>query len=474
MDVLKTVADGREPSSFRDPSGFLFYREGVLYRFISPSYKEAYDRLTSSGLYQELFQNGWLIGHEEISLPPAEVPSSEAPYKIIKPQVIPFTSYPYEWCYSQLQKAALLTLQVQRAALRHGMTLKDSSAYNVQFVGSRPIFIDTLSFEPYREGTPWVGYRQFCQHFLAPLLLISMTDARLIQMLRIHMDGIPLNLARPLLPLRSYLHPAILMHLHLHGMSQKKFADRPTITRQDKGFSRLAFLGLIDSLEGLIRKLKWHPPKTPWSQYYEATNYTEDASAQKAQIVENYLSAIKPKMVWDLGANRGLYSRIPARAGIITVALDSDEAAVELNYLDTVRNQESHLLPLVMDLMNPSAQMGWAHEERMSLERRGPADCILALALIHHLAIANNLPLDRIAEYLSRLCRNLVIEFVPKSDSQVKRLLLSRPDVFPHYDQKSFEALFSKYFAVRKSEKIGTSERVLYWMERDSSRHDWK
>ncbi len=474
MNTSKEIAVDKEPSSFRDPSGFLFSSEGVLHRFISHSYKEAYDHLVSSGLYQELSQGGLLVDHEEVSLQMTDPVSSEAPYKIVKPRRIPFISYPYEWCYSQLRRAALLTLQIQKAALKHGMTLKDSSSYNVQFVGNDPIFIDTLSFEFYKEGTPWTAYRQFCQHFLAPLLLMSMTDVRLRQLLRIYMDGIPLDLARALLPWHSYLHPAIFLNLHLHSMSQKKFADHPVPPNQGKGFSRTAFLGLIESLEGLIQGLKWDFPKSPWSQYYETTNYTEEAALQKSRIIEDYLSIVKPNMVWDLGANRGLYSRLASRTGIMTIAFDGDEAAVELNYRDTVQHQERCLLPLVMDLMNPSSQIGWAHEERVSLERRGPVDCILALALIHHLAIANNLPLNKIADYLSRLCRYLVIEFIPKSDSQAKRLFLSRQDIFSHYDQKAFEVLFDRYFTIRNAQKIPGSERTLYLMERNGHRHEGK
>ena len=456
-----TSNGGRLPSSFRDPSGFLFVQDGQLYRQVNKTYRTHYDHLISSGLYENLVECGLLIPHSEAS--PACAAGDEV-YKVLRPEMVPFVSYPYEWCFSQLKDAALTTLAIQKQALDHGMALKDSSAYNIQFMAGKPVLIDTLSFEKYREGEPWVAYRQFCQHFLAPLALMSYTDIRLSQLLRVYLDGIPLDLACSLLPFRTRLSLVLFSHLHLHARSQRQYADKAVDT-SGRGVSRLGMLGIIDSLDGAVRKLTWQPRGTQWADYYADTNYSTRALDHKQQIIAQFLDRIQPRVVWDLGANTGRFSRIAGSSGIQTVAFDMDPAAVESNYRECRAKGEENLLPLVLDLTNPSPGVGWENEERMSLLQRGPAETVLALALVHHLAISNNLPLDRIAAFLRNICDSLIIEFVPKSDSQVQRLLATREDIFAGYRQEAFECEFSTYFAVRDCVKIQDSERTLYWMQ---------
>ena len=446
------------PGSFRDPSGFLFVREGILYRQINAPYRPHYDHLMGGGLYAALTEAGLLVPHTEVDTPPAD---PAAPYKVIKPERVPFVSYPYEWCFGQLKAAALATLRIQKKAAEFGMVLKDASAFNMQFVDGKPVLIDTLSFEKLDGWTPWIAYRQFCQHFLAPLLLIALKDFRLAQLSRIFIDGVPLDLASSLLPKATRFRPGVATHIHAHAWSQRHFAKKPVQVRK-RPTSRAAFLGLIDSLEALVRKTEFRLKKTEWGGYYEETNYSDRAFEHKKAIIESYLDAVRPRDVWDLGANTGVFSRLASRRGIPTVAFDLDFVAVELNYRECLANKETRLLPLVLDLTNPSPALGWAHEERASLAGRGPADTVLALALLHHLAISNNLPFEKIAAFFRTTCRSLIIEFVPKNDSQVQRLLATREDIFTGYTPARFEEAFGRWFRIRKAEKIGDSERTLY------------
>jgi ribosomal protein L11 methylase PrmA len=413
-----------------------------------------------SGLYRALTEAGLLIPHEETTDPASTTDGR----RVIRPEPIPFISYAYEWCFSQLQDAALTTLVIEKLAIEHQMSLKDASAYNIQVRGCRPVLIDTLSFERFREGEPWVAYRQFCQHFLAPLALMSYTDVRLGQLLRVYIDGVPLDLASHLLPGKTKLSLGLATHIHLHAQAQRKYSDKPGKPAGGK-MSRMAFLGLVDNLESTTRKLAWKPEGTEWGDYYDATNYSDASLEHKAQVVADYLEKANPKTVWDLGANTGRFSRIAADRGIPTVAFDIDPAAVELNYLDCRRRAEKNLLPLLIDLTNPSPGIGWQNRERQSLIERGPCDTALALALIHHLAIGNNLPFDRIVDFLAGICRTLVIEFVPKTDSQVQRLLTTREDIFPNYTREGFEQAFSARFAVLASSPVRDSERTIYLME---------
>lgn len=450
------------PASFRDPSGFLFTQDGKLYRQVNHVYREEYDRLLGSGLYQDLVEGGLLVPHVEV-----DAPLPAGAYRVLEPERVPFISYPYEWSFGQLQDAALATLRIQQKALDRGMSLKDASAYNIQFHAGRPVLIDTLSFETYQEGRPWVAYRQFCQHFLAPLALMSHTDVRLGQLLRIHIDGVPLSLASRLLPFSTRLRFPLLSHIHLHAGSERRLAARPVDTGRYR-VGRTAFRALIENLEAAVRGLKWQPKGTPWADYYGETNYSDEGLEHKAQLVAEFLAAVEPApgLVWDLGANTGRFSRLPAGRGALTISFDNDPACVERNYRQCIRDGEARILPLLVDLTNPPSGHGWAHEERMSLAERGPADLALALALVHHLAIGNNLPLGHIAAFLARIARWLIVEFVPKSDSQVQRLLASREDIFVDYTQKAFEAEFGRHFLVERSAGIQDSERTLYLMRR--------
>jgi hypothetical protein len=447
--------------SFRDPSGFLFREQGVLYRQVNHTYREDYDQLIKSGLYEDLVRRKLLIPHQEVDL---AAPRADLVYRVIRPEAVDFISYPYEWCFSQLKDAALTMLKIQKRALEHGMTLKDSSAYNIQFHQGRPVLIDTLSFEIHQPDRPWVAYRQFCQHFLAPLSLMAYVDVRLGQLMRVYIDGVPLDLAVRLLPFSSRFKLPLLLHLYLHAGSQRRYADKPVAPAGK--MSKAGLLGLIDNLESGIKALRWSPKDSEWGEYYEIHNYSPVGLAFKERFIASYLERIHPGSVWDLGANTGKFSRLASGMKILTIAFDIDPAAVEINYRQCVSERETHLLPLISDLTNPSPGIGWQNQERMNFLERGPADAVLALALIHHLAISNNVPLERLAEFFYQAGYWLVVEFVPKTDSQVQRLLATRQDIFPDYHPQGFEDAFSKNFTIQDIQEIPDSERRLYLMER--------
>jgi hypothetical protein len=448
-------------SSFRDPSGFLFSDGNILYRQVNNSYKKEFEHFIESGLYDELVKKELLISHEEVDVNSSE---PEKLYKIIKPKMINFISYPYEWSFNQLKDAALVTIEIQKIALDYGMTLKDASAYNVQFFNGKAIFIDTLSFELYEEGQIWKGYKQFCQHFLAPLALMSHRDIRLNQLLRIYLDGIPLDLTAELLPMRTRSMFSLLAHIHTHSKNQKNYEEK-NLEIKNKNFSKTKFIGIIESLHSAIQKQNWDLEKTEWGNYYSDTNYSDTAIQDKKEIISNLIEKNDPKEVWDIGGNIGLFSRIASNKGIPTVCFDNDPLAIEKNYLEIKQKNEKNILPILLDLTNPSTDIGWQNNERDSFLKRGPAELVMALALVHHIAISNNVPLELIAEFFSRFTKKLIIEFVPKSDTQVKRLLATREDVFFEYDKKNFEKQFEKFFNILDQKEIKESERTIYYME---------
>ncbi len=462
--TTQTTNDGQLAASFRDPSGFLFSSGGVLYRQVNRAYEQEYTRLMESGLYEKLVKAGLLIPHVEVEQTPAE---SETSFKIIQPERVPFISYPYEWSFGQLKSAALTTLSIQKRALKLGMSLKDASAYNIQFVRGKATLIDTLSFEVYKEGEPWVAYRQFCQHFLAPLALMALKDVRLSQLLRVYIDGVPLDLASELLPSKTRFNFGLLTHIHLHAGAQKKYSGSVNegVKSRSASMSKQAMTGLIKSLETTIQKMDWTPRGTEWGNYYDITNYSDAAFEHKKQLVGEWTKRLQPALAWDLGANNGVFSRVVSSVGSYVVSFDIDPAAVEQNYRQVKNDKAENLLPLLLDLTNPTPAIGWANRERDSFGARGPADMVLALAVIHHLAISNNVPLPQLAEFFAETGKWLVIEFVPKPDSQVQKLLVSRKDIFSNYTREGFESAFKAKFTIHEAVELHESERVLYLME---------
>lgn len=460
-------------SSYRDPAGFIFKHQSSVYRQINKAGQKDFEHFIGSGLYDALVAEQLIVKHSEVK---STTPFGSDPerFTVIQPEPIPFISYPYEWSFSQLKDAALLTLRIQTLAMTHGMVLKDASAYNIQFVGKRPIFIDTLSFAIYETGSPWEGYKQFCEHFIAPLAVARYTTYDALKLLQADLEGIPLQLACSLLPKRSRLNPGIFSHLFLHNASQRRFEKSGAKSKNEaqevktRQMSNLAFQGLMASLERTVRSLK--PPKsqTEWGDYYNFTNYSEKGFREKHALVEEFLSKVtpKPNIVWDFGANNGEFSQIAAKQGIYTIAWDIDPIAVGRNYLH--QEHVDSMLPLIQDCVSPSPSLGWMGTERESLFQRGPADVTFALAIIHHLAIGRNVPLPKIADFLAATSQHVIIEFVPKGDSKVDILLASRKDIFPEYDIEHFEATMKQHFKLVKKEAIPHTKRTLFLFRKTS------
>jgi ribosomal protein L11 methylase PrmA len=453
----------RIDSSFRDPCGFMFEWENDFYRHVNQIYADNYDHLMSSGLYENLVKKGWLIPHIEVEN--KAIVNLDSCHKVLKPRQLSFISNPASWSFSMLKDAARLTLSIQKKALDHGMTLKDASAYNIQFEGSKPIFIDTLSFESYKEGQTWQAYGQFCRHFLAPLALMSKTDISLSKLLTLHIDGIPLNIVSKLLPLKSYLSLGLNLHIHTHASLLTRYQNPKKEVTSSK-FSLKSFQQLVDNLASTVENLTWKPVDTEWYDYYDKST-GDKYLTDKTNSITGFLTTIgKSDCIVDLGANDGTFSKIASNFAQIVLSFDIDPACVELNYINLKKEKNTNITPLVVDLVNPEPGIGWQNKERKPLFERVKSDTIMALALIHHLCISNNISLCMVADFLSQKCTYLIIEFVPKSDEKVQLLLKNRVDIFPDYTLENFEKTFSYCFGILEKRKIDTTERVLFLMKK--------
>lgn len=451
------------PASYRDPSGFIYIQEGALYRQVNKYFAVHYDFFIDSGCYDHLVKAGLLITHTHVENTRSE---DEQCHAVLMPEVIPFISYPYEWCFDMLRDAALLTLRLLKEALSFNMILKDATPYNIQWYKGKLIFIDTLSFEKNNDAEPWVAYRQFCEQFLAPLVLAHYKSIPPHTIMRAWPDGIPVDIAATLLPFRSRFSLHTYLHIHLNGRVRKKKSS--TSKEASIKFNRKKLLNIIGSLEILIKKLQWKPVQSVWSDYYQEAAERDNYLVPKEQIIASWLRQLNGiKTATDLGANDGKFSKMAAAAGIATVATDFDSLCINNLYRAVKNEGEVRLLPLVMDLSDPSPAMGVNNEERAGFTSRAKADLVIALALIHHLCIGKNIPLGHVARLLASLSGNkLIIEFVPKADNKVALMLAGRTDIFSQYTEDSFIREFEKYFAIEDKQLAGSSGRTLYLMKK--------
>jgi len=430
--------------SFRDPSGRVFVRNGRIYRSIFEHGVKEFVAARDAGVYDNLITDGLLIPHEEVDF--GEWAPEGTVFCLTHPR-IPMVSYPWEWPFSMLKDAALVHLKAMAKLVPEGFWLRDASAFNIQYDGARLRLIDTLSVGRRIPESPWVAYGQFCSHFLAPLALAAYGDVRTLSLWRSHIDGYPLDLAAGLLPFWQKFRPGLFMHLILHARAQAmadrkkdigrtKPAKKPKVS--DRGLS-----GIVHSLRMSIEGTKWNRRSEIWEEYGEIRTYQAEDVAKKAEYVDKVVKRLKPNVVWDLGANTGEFSLIAASHGAFVVSIDGDPACAEALYQKVSTGEGvKGVLPLTMDLANPSPGLGWNGKERLSLSERGPADLVMALALIHHLVLSSCVPLELTAQWLSILGRNLLVEFVPPQDPMVRKLLQNRGEEHLPYNLDLFERSF--------------------------------
>ncbi|KAF5083743.1 hypothetical protein DSECCO2_85450 [anaerobic digester metagenome] len=451
--------NNRDPASFRDPSGHIFFENDKAYRRINAIYLEKYQRIKNSGLFSKLISEKLLISHTD-----GESGFDEfGKYQIIIPDTIPFISYPYEWSFSQLRDAALLTLKILNISLDYGIILKDATPFNVQFVNGEPIFIDTLSFDIW-DGKPWVAYRQFCEMFLTNLSIMSYCHPKLGIIQSNFLDGIPLEVASKILPIRSKLNIGLLIHIFLHSREIKSIKDNQKQIDRKMKISKNALKGLCANLKHTVKTLNVNSIKSQWDSYYTNNRYSSQDFKMKTKFISDILSSINPKRTWDLGCNAGEFSIIASKYSEFILSIDSDHSCIEQIYDKCRNNQIKNILPILMDLTNPTSQLGWNLSERKSFKNRGSADMVIALALIHHICISHNIPINFVSQFFYDITQHLIIEFIPKSDSQIQEMLLMREDIFIDYNVDIFESEFSKKFSIIRKENLIDSKRILYYM----------
>jgi ribosomal protein L11 methylase PrmA len=459
------------PASYRDPAGRVFEHEGRIFRTVTSEAAEDFDHIRRSGFLTELERRGWLVGTTDVSGRIAAPAGAEATYVLEHPR-LPFISYPYEWCFPALKAAAVRHLELHLEALSKGITLSDASAYNIQFDGARPLFIDILSLRRYDEGEFWAGHRQFCEQFLNPLLLRAILGIPHNSWYRGSLEGISIADMSRLLPLSWRLSwralSNIILPAKLEARARAKSTDTLGRVAQRK-LPKAAYRYTLTQLRRWIEGLK--PADTGpsvWGDYATVNTYCDQEQDAKRRFVAEFIEKTRPKIVWDLGCNSGDYSLTALDAGAeIVIGFDLDQLAIEKAFF-RAEGLRRRFLPLIMDAANPSPDQGWNQSERTGLNGRAKPDAVLCLAFEHHLALGRNLPLPQVAAWITGLGRSGVIEFVQKSDPTVQRMLTLRDDIFADYCEDAFVSALRRFARIVRTETVSEHDRRLYWFERET------
>ncbi|WP_159585452.1 methyltransferase [Chelativorans xinjiangense] len=461
-----------EPGSYRDRNGAVFYRDGRVFRYVSERALENWRHLREAPFFESFRSEGRII-ETSLADPRKENIALGAWAGVLEHARIPYVSYPYEWTFGMLKDAALLHLDLMRGALRADMILKDSSPYNIQWNGVHPVFIDVPSFEPLKKGEPWVGYRQFCELFLYPLMLAAYKGIDFRPWLRGRIDGIPAEEMRALMSARDLVRPGVLLHVAAQSALQKRYAGGRQDMRgalADAGFGKALIERNVERLTALVSKLEPARTKTEWSDYDRTHSYDDGELARKAEFVRRAAASRRWRLAWDLGCNTGTFSRIAAEHADYVVAMDGDWMAIEHFYRREKAGAASKsILPLVVNLADASPNQGWRGVERKGIAERGRPELTLCLALIHHIVITANIPLADFIEWLAGLGTAVVIEFVGRDDEMVQTLLANREDQYNDYHPEIFRALLETHFDIKAEEALKGGRRHIYFAEAKAS-----
>jgi hypothetical protein len=453
-------------SSFRDPSGYIFIENDKIKRVINPIYFKQYEALNTSGFFDSLVKNKLLIPHKEL------VNTNQ--HIVIQPDRIPFFTYPYEWSFNMYKEAALLTLKIQKYSLEHGFSLKDASAFNVTFHKGRAVFIDTLSFDFYKENSPWRAYKQFITHFFGPLVLAHFHGAQQLKLMSNFIDGIPMQMMSSMLPFKTKLNPLLYSNIHLLAKLEDKHNEDYKGEAKEATLSKKGQLNIIKSLYDYIKKLELKE-HSEWGNYYNKTNYSDKAFIEKSNIINKWVVDLKARCLIDIGGNDGTFVRKLKTEKELTLVCDIDNNAVDYNHKLMKQEKEEFMLPFVLDVLNPSAAIGLNNKERDSFLYRIKSlkpDVTMALAVIHHMSLSGNVPFSQSAKFFNTFSKYLIIEFPKREDSWVKRLLKAKGDFEDHFDfysEENFEDAYNEHFNIVERFEIIESHRVIYLLKSKSN-----
>lgn len=454
----------KNPGSFRDPAGQVFEYGDRIIRVVNKYGKDRFQYLLDNNVIKNSIEEGFLIETKDVTSEFKNSDYNDACF-FLEHKKIDYISYPYEWGFYQLKSAALFHLDFQLYLLNKNVKLIDSSAYNIQFINHKPVFIDVLSLEKYQEGEYWMGHSQFLQQFLNPLLLRSIKGIHFNDWYKGNLDGIKTSDINDILSLKDKLSFNVLFSVVFLANLEKKNRENPKEAfekvKKKKSLSKNSYKSLLVQLKNWIKKLKPLRKKTIWDDYSTVNSYLKNQEDIKIKKINSFIKKNKPKIVADVGCNDGLYSFESLKAGADKViGFDIDINVIDKAFNKSVENN-ANFLPLYFNAMNPSSNLGWNERERKSFSNRKNFDAVIALAFEHHLALGNNVPLDETIKWIMNFAPTGLIEYVDKKDETVKQMLSLKGDIFPNYNLKEFENIISLNGKILEKTVI-TETRILY------------
>ncbi len=453
-----------EPGSFRDPAGKIFYKNGKVYRKLSETGAKRFDYLKKDNLLEELIKKEFIVKTSETN--GRQIDDKLKGEKILEHEKIDFISYPFEWTFNQLKDAALFHLDFQIYLLNKNAKLIDASAYNIQFKDNKPIFIDVLSIDEYKDGEFWYAHKQFCENFFNPLLLSSRKGVSFNNWFRGNLEGIQTSDLNSLLNFFDFTSPSVFINVFMMNklderskINPKKASDK---VKFSKKFSKKSFINLLSQMRNFISKLKSKKKISDWDTYEENNTYQVQEEEDKLSVIKNFVDKHNPSFLVDLGCNEGKYSEYASKQkNVKVVGIDFDLNVLDRAYIKSKKNNPN-FFPMYVDFSNPSSNLGWAGSERKGLQERSNFDCVIALALIHHLVIAKNIPLEDVIKWIVSFAPSGLIEFVPKEDPTAKIMMSLKGDIFKDYEEKKFETLLSKYAKIKNISNVTSTNRKIY------------
>ena len=453
----------RDPGSFRDPSGYIYYEKDKVFRVVNKIYEENYEHLINSGFHDFLVKENHIVSHTKIK---REIVNANE-YCVLNTEKIEPIIYPYEWSFSQYKDAALLTLKIQKKSIEYGMSLKDASPFNIQFKNNKPIFIDTLSFEKIKHDFSWKAYKQFCEMFLSPLCLMAYKDPKLIKLLFGNINGISLETTNKLLSIKNKLNFSVFLHLTLPNFISK-LNQKKTSGNEKKKITKKQHLNIIFQLENFISNLNIIEEKSEWGEYnIETVSEKKEYVIDKEDTINEFIRQLKVKLSWDIGSNDGYYSRLLAsKSSKMVYSFDIDWKCVEKNYLINRKNKVENVLPVLLDLTNPTPAIGWLNKERKGIyDRIGSPNLICCLALMHHLINAN-IPLLNLMDLLKKTSEYVIIEYIPIIDPKCEIIFKTRDSAFEYPTKQEFEESLQQHFMILNQKTLNQTERELYLLRK--------
>lgn len=458
-----------DAGSFRDRLGRVYVRDDAVYRGLSSEAWANWEHLAKTKFFPRAVEAGTVVKTEAVDAPDIDTSALPKPWSgYLKHDKLSFVTYAYEWPFDMLKDAALHQLDLLEAALAENMILKDATPYNTVFEGARPVFIDIPSFEKLKPGEPWVGYRQFCEMFLYPLMLQAYKDLSARHWLRGRVDGIDPADANAMMSYRDRFRKGVFPHVYLQSKLINAYSDSNRSIKKEvanAGFSKELIKVNVRKMKKLVFGLHWNKAKTEWSDYAQTHSYDDANFQKKIDFVRRSSEEKTRRLSWDIGCNTGTFSKILAENAQTVIAMDVDPLAVQklYNELKSDANAPKNITPIISNIADASPGLGWRGQERKRLEERGRPDLTICLALIHHVCISAHIPLYEFVDWLASLGTDLVIEMVTKRDDMVKKLLLNKDDIYNDYETEFLEQCLEKHFTIREKMVYHNDTRILYY-----------